>query len=132
MGIHGEPGIRREPMIPADVLAARMVAQLLESLQMNGKAAEEVAVLVNGFGGTPLQELYLLNHAVMRELHARGIAVYKVFVGNYMTSIDMAKRIRLDHEAGRPAEAAACRRMRDAGAGRARPVRTGALSQRRR
>lgn len=90
VGIHGEPGIRREPMIPADVLAARMVAQLLESLQMNGKAAEEVAVLVNGFGGTPLQELYLLNHAVMRELHARGIAVYKVFVGNYMTSIDMA------------------------------------------
>lgn len=90
VGIHGEPGIRREPMIPADVLAARMVAQLLESLQMNGKAAEEVAVLVNGFGGTPLQELYLLNHAVMRELDARGIAVYKVFVGNYMTSIDMA------------------------------------------
>ncbi|GIO68290.1 dihydroxyacetone kinase subunit DhaK [Paenibacillus cookii] len=90
VGIHGEPGIRREPMIPADVLAARMVAQLLESLQMNVKAAEEVAVLVNGFGGTPLQELYLLNHAVMRELHARGIAVYKVFVGNYMTSIDMA------------------------------------------
>lgn len=90
VGIHGEPGIRREPMIPADVLAARMVAQLLESLQMNGKAAEEVAVLVNGFGGTPLQELYLLNHAVIRELDARGIAVYKVFVGNYMTSIDMA------------------------------------------
>ncbi|MDR9854240.1 dihydroxyacetone kinase subunit DhaK [Paenibacillus sp. VCA1] len=90
VGIHGEPGIRRESMIPADILAARMVAQLLESLQMSGKDNEEAAVLVNGFGGTPLQELYLLNHAVMRELDSRGITVYKVFVGNYMTSIDMA------------------------------------------
>jgi dihydroxyacetone kinase len=90
VGIHGEPGIRREKRISADELANRMVTELLASLNLKDNAAEEIAVLVNGFGGTPLQELYLLNNAVMRELHAKGIAVNKVFVGNYMTSIDMA------------------------------------------
>ncbi|CAM3435335.1 MULTISPECIES: dihydroxyacetone kinase subunit DhaK [Paenibacillus] len=90
VGIHGEPGIRREKMLSADELAKRMVAELLESLQAGGASVKEVAVLVNGFGGTPVQELYLLNHAVMRELHRLNVAVYRVFVGNYMTSIDMA------------------------------------------
>ncbi|MBE9915808.1 dihydroxyacetone kinase subunit DhaK [Paenibacillus donghaensis] len=90
VGIHGEPGIRREQMVSADELAGRMVAELLQSLQISGGASAEVAVLVNGFGGTPLQELYLLNNSVMRELSSRGIRVYKGFVGNYMTSIDMA------------------------------------------
>ncbi|OZB98762.1 dihydroxyacetone kinase subunit DhaK [Paenibacillus sp. XY044] len=90
VGIHGEPGIRREKLITADELASRMVAELLESLRISESAPAEVAVLVNGFGGTPLQELYLLNHAVIRELASRNVSVYKVFVGNYMTSIDMA------------------------------------------
>ncbi|WP_336785000.1 dihydroxyacetone kinase subunit DhaK [Paenibacillus sp. MMO-177] len=90
VGIHGEPGIRREKRISADELAQRMVSELLASLGMNAGSTGEIAVLVNGFGGTPLQELYLLNNAVMRELHEKGIAVNKVFVGNYMTSIDMA------------------------------------------
>ncbi|WP_145019968.1 dihydroxyacetone kinase subunit DhaK [Paenibacillus sp. Y412MC10] len=90
VGIHGEPGIRREKLITADELASRMVAGLLESLRISDSDPAEVAVLVNGFGGTPLQELYLLNHAVIRELTARNVTVYKVFVGNYMTSIDMA------------------------------------------
>ncbi|MEC0240941.1 dihydroxyacetone kinase subunit DhaK [Paenibacillus dokdonensis] len=90
VGIHGEPGIRREKRISADELARRMVTELLESLQVNGDTVQEVAVLVNGFGGTPLQELYLLNNSVMRELSSRKVTVVKVFVGNYMTSIDMA------------------------------------------
>ncbi|MGN7359515.1 dihydroxyacetone kinase subunit DhaK [Paenibacillus sp. SAF-054] len=90
VGIHGEPGIRREKRISADELAHRMTGELLESLQIAGDAPQEVAVLVNGFGGTPLQELYLLNNSVMRELSARKIRVVKVFVGNFMTSIDMA------------------------------------------
>ncbi|MED5016319.1 dihydroxyacetone kinase subunit DhaK [Paenibacillus chibensis] len=90
VGIHGEPGIRREKLISADELAARMVTELLASLHISEEAAQEVAVLVNGFGGTPLQELYLLNNAVMRELKARNVTVLKVLVGNYMTSIDMA------------------------------------------
>lgn len=90
VGIHGEPGIRREKLISADELAARMVTELLASLHISEEAAQEVAVLVNGFGGTPLQELYLLNNAVIRELKARNVTVLKVLVGNYMTSIDMA------------------------------------------
>ncbi|GIP28277.1 dihydroxyacetone kinase [Paenibacillus sp. J23TS9] len=90
VGIHGEPGIRREKRISADELARRMVAELLESLQVSGDTSQEVAVLVNGFGGTPLQELYLLSNSVMRELSSRNVTVVKVFVGNYMTSIDMA------------------------------------------
>ncbi|MGW9123874.1 dihydroxyacetone kinase subunit DhaK [Paenibacillus chitinolyticus] len=89
VGIHGEPGIRRESVLTADDLARRMVAELLQSLPEDEDNAPEVAVLVNGFGGTPLQELYLLNHSVQRELASRNVAVYKTLVGNYMTSIDM-------------------------------------------
>lgn len=88
VGIHGEPGIRREKMLSADELAGRMVEDLLKHMDPNGE--DEYAVLVNGFGGSPLQELYLLNNAVMREMKARGKKVMKVLVGDYMTSIDMA------------------------------------------
>lgn len=87
VGIHGEPGIRREKIATADELAGRMVNQLINELDYKD---EEVVVLINGFGATPLQELYLLNNSVFRELHKREIKVCKNFVGNYMTSIDMA------------------------------------------
>ncbi|AIQ49991.1 hypothetical protein R70723_32000 [Paenibacillus sp. FSL R7-0273] len=90
VGIHGEPGIRREPVVTADELAARMTAALLESLGAEGDAAREVTVLVNGFGATPLQELYLLGNSVIRELNAKQVTVHNVLVGNFMTSIDMA------------------------------------------
>ncbi|OAB47365.1 dihydroxyacetone kinase subunit DhaK [Paenibacillus antarcticus] len=90
VGIHGEPGIRKEAIASADELAQRMVSALLEHLKVDREAEQEVAVLINGFGGTPLQELYVLNNAVIRELSSRNMMVYKVFVGNYMTSIDMA------------------------------------------
>lgn len=90
VGIHGEPGIQREAVASADELAQRMVTALLSNLQMDDNREQEVAVLINGFGGTPLQELYLLNHSVTRELAAKHKKIYKAFVGNYMTSIDMA------------------------------------------
>ncbi|WP_433940833.1 dihydroxyacetone kinase subunit DhaK [Paenibacillus lautus] len=90
VGIHGEPGIRREKAVPADELAQRMVTSLLDNLELDDALEAEVAVLINGFGGTPLQELYLLNNSVTRELTARNKRVFKGFVGNYMTSIDMA------------------------------------------
>ncbi|QQZ59346.1 dihydroxyacetone kinase subunit DhaK [Paenibacillus sonchi] len=90
VGIHGEPGIRREKVVSAGELAGRMISALLNSLQLGEAGGQEVAVLVNGFGATPLQELYVLNHAVMRELSERGITVRRTLVGNYMTSIDMA------------------------------------------
>ncbi|TBL06360.1 dihydroxyacetone kinase subunit DhaK [Bacillus paranthracis] len=88
VGIHGEPGIKREKMLSADGLANRMTNDLMKDLGV--KDGEEIALLVNGFGGTPLQELYLFNNAVTRELAARNIKINRVFVGNYMTSIDMA------------------------------------------
>ncbi|HWO95668.1 MAG TPA: dihydroxyacetone kinase subunit DhaK [Bacillus sp. (in: firmicutes)] len=90
VGIHGEPGIRREKMISADELAERMTNDLLKDLGIEEDETTEIAVLVNGFGSTPLQELYLLNNSVMREMHRRNIKVCRTFVGNYMTSIDMA------------------------------------------
>ena len=88
VGIHGEPGIKREKMLSADELANRMTNDLVKDLGV--KDGEEIAILVNGFGGTPLQELYLFNNIVTRELAARNIKINRVFVGNYMTSIDMA------------------------------------------
>lgn len=86
VGIHGEPGIQREPVAQACDLAARMV----ESLCQESGDPKRVAVLVNGFGATPLMELYLFNHQVSLELARRGVTIARAFVGNYMTSIDMA------------------------------------------
>lgn len=87
VGIHGEPGIQRENIPPADELAKRMTDALAEEL--NVTQGEEVTVLVNGFGSTPLQELYLFNYAVAKVLHEKNIRIYRSFAGNYMTSIDM-------------------------------------------
>jgi dihydroxyacetone kinase, DhaK subunit len=100
VGIHGEPGIQREEIQSADVLADRMLKFLIEDLEL--KDEEEVAVLVNGFGATPLHELYLFNNSVQRELSADKIKVVHTLVGNYMTSIDMAGAslsiLKLDNE----------------------------------
>ncbi|PGS03590.1 MULTISPECIES: dihydroxyacetone kinase subunit DhaK [Bacillus] len=88
VGIHGEPGRKREKIMAADELALRMTNDLVKDLGLDEDA--EITVLVNGFGGTPLQELYLFNNAVTRELSKRNIRINRTFVGNYMTSIDMA------------------------------------------
>ncbi|AIK36398.1 dihydroxyacetone kinase subunit DhaK [Bacillus pseudomycoides] len=88
VGIHGEPGRKREKIMAADELALRMTNDLVKDLGLDEDA--EIAVLVNGFGGTPLQELYLFNNAVTRELSKKNIRINRAFVGNYMTSIDMA------------------------------------------
>lgn len=91
VGIHGEPGIRRDKIATADELAGRMVEALLADMKLDGGESAEIAVMVNGFGATPLQELYLLNHSVQRELAGHSaLTVAATFVGNYMTSIDMA------------------------------------------
>jgi dihydroxyacetone kinase len=89
VGIHGEPGRKREKITSADELAERMTKDLLKDIgkEENG---QEVVLLINGFGATPLQELYLFNHSVIRELNKRKISIYRTFTGNYMTSIDMA------------------------------------------
>ena len=100
VGIHGEPGRKREKLISSDALAARIVPDIVEDLKL--VKGEEIALLINGFGGTPLQELYLFNNSVTNELEKAGVRIYKTLVGNYMTSIDMAGAsvtfLRLDDE----------------------------------
>lgn len=88
VGIHGEPGRKTEKVATADILAQRIVDDLIEDLKL--KKGEDVALLINGFGATPLMELYLLNNYVTDELEKAGISIHKTLVGNYMTSIDMA------------------------------------------
>lgn len=87
VGIHGEPGISREKQISANELAQKLLDKIVDDLPY--KAGTEVALLINGLGGTPLQELYLLNNSVNVYLEKAGIKIYRTFVGNYMTSIDM-------------------------------------------
>ena len=88
VGIHGEPGIAREKLVSADELAEKMVDKIVNDIPY--KEGDEVALLINGLGATPLMELYLLNNSASAAISKRGIKIYKTFVGNYMTSIDMA------------------------------------------
>jgi dihydroxyacetone kinase DhaK subunit len=88
VGIHGEPGIVREKIVGADELAAKLLGKIVGDLPFT--PGDEVAVMVNGFGASPLQELFVLNNSVAKVLAAQGIVVYRTFVGNYMTAIDMA------------------------------------------
>lgn len=90
VGIHGEPGIRREEIREAGELAGDMTASLSSELNLTSGSAGRVAVIINGFGSTPLMELYVLNKEVIRELSGRGLTVVRSMVGNFMTSIDMA------------------------------------------
>lgn len=88
IGIHGEPGVNREKIEPADATADKLLAKILdESIFNNG---DEVVVLVNGLGGTPLMELFIANRHINKVLGDKGIKIYKSMVGNYMTSLDMA------------------------------------------
>lgn len=91
VGIHGEPGRSREPLTSADDLARRMTEQLLSELGLDQGQDAEIALLVNGLGATPAQELYVLNHSVRQILAEHPqLQVACSLVGNYMTSIDMA------------------------------------------
>ncbi|WP_010253861.1 dihydroxyacetone kinase subunit DhaK [Treponema primitia] len=88
IGIHGEPGIHREKIAKAEDLAKRMIPAIIKDLKL-GKDGE-VVLLVNGFGATPLMELYLFGYSALAELNTAGIKTYRMFTGNYMTSLDMA------------------------------------------
>ena len=85
IGIHGEPGVYRDTLKPADEIADVLLDKILADIDYSDS---EVAVLVNGSGGTPLMELYLINNHVHDVLNAKGIKIYKTLVGNYMTSIE--------------------------------------------
>jgi dihydroxyacetone kinase-like protein len=87
IGIHGEPGTHREKITDANTTADTLLDKILaEGIYGEG---DEVAVMVNGMGGTPLMELYLINDHVADVLAGKGIKVAKTLVGNFMTSLDM-------------------------------------------
>jgi dihydroxyacetone kinase-like protein len=88
VGIHGEPGRRRVPLAPADIVAAELSAAILDDLAP--RKGEPLLLLVNGFGGTPLLELYLMYGAASRRLEADGFVMARSLVGNYVTSLEMA------------------------------------------
>lgn len=100
MGIHGEPGTHREEIRTADEIADHLLGKILADLPFNSE--DEVAVVVNGLGGTPMMELFVVNHRVAEVLGAKGIKVARTYVGNFMTSIEMAglsiTLIKLDDE----------------------------------
>jgi dihydroxyacetone kinase len=88
VGIHGEPGIHREKIVSADVLAERITDTIAKELQIEGSGTR-VAVMINGFGASPMMELYILGNYVTGALFAKNVMIAREFVGNYMTSIDM-------------------------------------------
>jgi dihydroxyacetone kinase DhaK subunit len=100
VGIHGEPGVAREKLLTADEIAQKTMDKIIHDLPF--RANDEVVLMVNGLGGTPLQELFIFNRAVRKILDENNINVYKTMVGNYMTSIDMAGAsvtlLKLDEE----------------------------------
>jgi dihydroxyacetone kinase-like protein len=88
VGIHGEPGRRRVRLASADAIAAELVGAILKDLAP--APGDEVLLLVNGFGATPLIELYLMVNSAKRILEGAGITVARFLTGSYVTSLDMA------------------------------------------
>lgn len=99
MGIHGEPGVERTSVKTAKELAEILCKRILDDMDFSGS---EAAVIINGLGGTPLMELYILTAEVDAYLKAHGVNPYKYIVGNLMTSLEMAgcsvSLLKLDDE----------------------------------
>lgn len=100
MGIHGEPGMKREKLQPADEIAGRMAKAILDDL--GAKAGDEFAVMVNGLGATPPEELYILYGKAHQIITVGGMKVYRPYIGEFATSMEMAGAsftfMRLDDE----------------------------------
>ena len=100
VGIHGEPGVRRTKMMPADQIVDDIVAKLLEDSGI--QAGDEVCTLVNGLGATPLTELNIMNHRLAVVLREKGIRIHNMEVGTWITSMEMAGAsitlLKLDEE----------------------------------
>ena len=88
VGIHGEPGRKRVALAEAKDIAAEMIGAIRKDF--GDQAKGNAILLVNGFGGTPLMELYLMHHCVEQELAGSGITIARSLVGNYVTSLEMA------------------------------------------
>lgn len=88
MGIHGEPGMKREKMQTADEITERMLAAILDDMQP--EAGDRVAVMVNGLGATPPEELFIIYRKIHSILTERSIEVHRAYVGEFATSMEMA------------------------------------------
>jgi dihydroxyacetone kinase-like protein len=88
VGIHGEPGRKRVSLAGADAIADEMISAIVADF--DSPISGDVLLLVNGFGGTPMIELYLVYNAARRILEKRGLAIARSLVGSYVTSLDMA------------------------------------------
>ena len=87
IGHHGEPGIKVEPLKSADEIAEEMLNNILPDLPF--ESGNEVVVLLSGLGATPVMEQYIVYNKVEEILKEHNISVYKSYVGNYFTSLDM-------------------------------------------
>jgi phosphoenolpyruvate---glycerone phosphotransferase subunit DhaK len=100
IGIHGEPGRHRVPVAPADEVTRMLLDPVADDLGLAG--GEDVLLFVNGMGGTPLSELYVVYRRARRLLEERGVRVTRSLVGNYVTSLEMQGAsvtvLRLDDE----------------------------------
>jgi len=100
IGIHGEPGRERMPLEPADRIVERLMNPILDDLPFN--SGDEVLAFVNGMGGTPLIELYIVYRKVHQMLTERGVEIARNLIGDYITSLEMAGTsitlLRLDDE----------------------------------
>ncbi len=85
IGIHGEPGVERTDIMDADAIADELTGEVLDDIDPSG----EVATIVNGMGGTPLSELFIVNRRVQEILGDHGLETWDARVGEYMTSLDM-------------------------------------------
>lgn len=99
LGIHGEPGVRKAKLPRADDVADELCAGILADLDFAGRDA---ALLVNGLGATPLEELYVLHRRAVRVIREAGVNIVRSYVGEYVTSLEMAgaslSLLRLDDE----------------------------------
>ena len=109
MGIHGEPGVRRGLLEPADSIATRLTEAIVDDLPF--RSGDEVGLLVNSLGATPREELYLIYRRVHHILRDKGITIYRPYVGEYATSLEMAgcsvTLLKLDKELKRLLDAPA-------------------------
>ena len=100
MGIHGEPGTHRDSLKSADEIVEHLMGRILDD--MNLEEESDVAVMVNGLGGTPLMELFVANGKVHKILAEKKVNIYRTYVGEFMTSIEMAgfsiSLLKLDDE----------------------------------
>ena len=100
VGIHGEPGRRRAKLVSADEIVDELLSAIVPDLPF--ESGDRVALMVNGLGGTPISELYLLYGIAAKKLADKGITIARSYVGEYCTSLEMAGAsitlVKLDDE----------------------------------